>query len=358
MNHRPVLIMAGGTGGHIYPALAIADYLSARQVPVFWLGTAHGLEARLVPEKGYALHTISIGGLRGKGLMTRLLAPLKILYAIGQSLRVIRQIRPSVVLGMGGFASGPGGIAAWLSRIPLVIHEQNAIAGLTNKLLAPLASVVLQAFPNTFKPSTAAISVGNPVRAEIAQLPEPEQRWQVQHQGLHLLVLGGSLGARALNKTVPAALAELADLDIRVRHQCGAKGENETHECYRSASLQAEIEPFIADMAEAYAWADLVICRSGAMTVYELAAAGVGSILVPYPYAVDDHQHSNARYLSNNDAALIMAEEQMTADSLASCIRQLAVAGRLLEMAINARQMAVIDATRLAAEQCLELAYE
>jgi UDP-N-acetylglucosamine--N-acetylmuramyl-(pentapeptide) pyrophosphoryl-undecaprenol N-acetylglucosamine transferase len=200
--------------------------------------------------------------------------------------------------------------------------------------------------------------VGNPVRTEIAQIPAPEQRWQARHEGLHLLVLGGSLGARALNKTLPAALAELVDLDIRVRHQCGAKGEDETRECYRTAGLQAEIEPFIADMAEAYAWADLVICRSGAMTVYELAAAGVGSILVPYPHAVDDHQHSNARYLSDNDAALIMAEEQMTPDSLASSIRQLAATGRLLEMATNARKMAVIDATRLAAEQCLEVAYE
>ena len=314
-----VTIMAGGTGGHVYPALAVARALEAHNQDIVWLGTRRGLESRVIPAAGIDIEWISVKGLRRKGLLALLIAPFQLFWALLQSLGVILRRRPAVVLGMGGFVSGPGGVAAWLTRRPLVIHEQNAAAGLTNRLLARLARVVLQAFPGSFNSSVSAQTVGNPVREDIAAVPPPHERYASRQGPLRVLVLGGSQGALALNRTVPAALA-LLDKDARpvVRHQCGERTLDIAREAYATHGVDVDLTPFIEDMAEAYACADLVICRAGALTIAELCAVGVPALLVPYPAAVDDHQTANARMLGDAGAAVVLQEAGLDAARLSA----------------------------------------
>lgn len=360
-----IMIMAGGTGGHVFPALAVAQELRARGAEVFWLGTRSGMEAELVPEAGIEMEWISISGLRGKGLLGWLLAPLRLAQAMFQSLAVILRRRPMVILGMGGFVAGPGGLVSWLLRKPLLIHEQNAIAGMTNRLLARLAGRVMEAFPDTFRNSGRVIETGNPVRKEIAALPEPGQRFAGRAGELRLLVLGGSLGAQALNEMVPQALAMMAaDQRPEVWHQAGRRNIDAAQQCYKELSVAARVEPFIADMAAAYGWADLVLCRAGALTVSELAAAGVGAMLVPFPFAVDDHQSANARYLADHGAALLLPQSELSAarlkEILVGFIRDCAENNRteLLQMAEQARALARPQAVKQVAALCLEASNE
>jgi len=343
----PVLIMAGGTGGHVFPALALARALEEQSCEVIWLGTRRGIEARLVPAAGIPVEWISISGLRGKGVTALLLAPFRLTRALWESLRVMRRHRPRVVVGLGGFVSGPGGLAAWLSRRPLVIHEQNAVAGLTNRLLSRVADQVLEAFPSSFGADRRAREIGNPVRREFFALPAPEARFAVRHGALRLLVVGGSQGATRLNAVVPQALAQVAArLPIEVRHQAGERWITGARDAYAAAKIEAEVVPFIDDIAAAYAWADLVVCRSGALTISELAAAGVASILVPFPAAVDDHQTCNAGFLVRQGAAVLLPEHELTAARLAAELERLgADRATLLQMAIRARALARPRAT-------------
>lgn len=352
-----VLIMAGGTGGHVFPALAVADELKSRGVEIVWLGTRRGIEAEVIPRAGYDIAYISVTGLRGKGLLGWILAPAKLLYALSQGLSVMRRIRPSAVLGMGGFVTGPGGLAAWLLRRPLLIHEQNAIVGLTNRLLTPLAKVVMEAFPQALA-SKRALYVGNPVRSSIG-LGNSMSESKGQNQdgpGLHLLVVGGSLGATALNEVVPAALS-LLDPEKRPKlwHQTGKRHIEMAQEHYKKSKISARVEPFIDDMAAAYQWADLVLCRAGALTVSELAIAGVASILVPYPYAVDDHQTANAKYLVDAGAAVLAPQSDLTAAYLADLLIEMD-AEKVKKMGGLAKKIAMPNATNMVADQCMEYA--
>ncbi len=349
---RPVLIMAGGTGGHVFPALAVADELRSRGIPVVWLGTKAGIESRLVPQAGYPIEWLSITGLRGKSTLTLLLAPLGLLTACWQALAVLRRTKPCAVLGMGGFASGPGGLMAWLTGKPLIVHEQNAIPGLTNRILAKLARVVLQAFPGVFENGK---TTGNPVRQSICELEVPEKRFSEHRGRLRLLVIGGSLGAVKLNELVPQALARLDEAERpEVIHQTGAKNIEAAKAFYKEAGVDARVEAFIDDMPAVYQWADLVICRAGAMTVFELAAAGVASVLVPYPYAVDDHQTVNARYLEQAGAAIIQQQNVLTADWLSDVINDFSAnRERLLVMAVAARKLAIPGSAKNIADACL-----
>lgn len=351
---KKVIVMAGGTGGHVFPALAVADELRQRGIAVSWLGTRRGIESELVPANDFPIHYIQVEGLRGTGVKRLLKAPFTIVRAIWQALKVIRAEQPDVVLGLGGFASGPGGVAARLLGKPLVIHEQNAVAGTTNKLLAKIATKVMEAFPGVLPRGEWC---GNPVRQEIALLPEPSQHIAAAARPLHLLVLGGSLGAQAINQQVPEALALLSEGQRpQVRHQCGRKHEQTTQSAYQQAAVEASIEPFVDDMAAAYGWADMVICRSGALTVAELAAAGVGAILVPYPHAIDDHQTANGQWLVEAGAAELLAQSDMTAEHLAEMLqRWLSDKSRLLSMAANARKLAKTDAAVVVADACEEV---
>jgi UDP-N-acetylglucosamine--N-acetylmuramyl-(pentapeptide) pyrophosphoryl-undecaprenol N-acetylglucosamine transferase len=353
-----VLIMAGGTGGHVFPALAVARELAGRGYRIQWLGTRQGIEARLVPAAGFAIAFISVAGLRGKGVSSWLLAPLRLLRALAQALAVVRRQRPRVALGMGGFVAGPGGLAARLAGVPLVVHEQNAVAGLTNRVLARLASRVLEAFPASFPARVAALQTGNPVRAEIAALAPPEARFAGRSGPIRLLVLGGSQGATALNELAPEAVAHLAEPGAEVWHQSGRQQAEATAAAYQAARVNARVEAFIEDMAAAYAWADLVLCRAGALTITELAAAGVGSILVPYPHAVDDHQTRNARFLADAGAAVLMPQGQLTVPSLVVLVRGLQDRNRLLEMARRARALARPAATAEVVRHCLEVSHD
>jgi UDP-N-acetylglucosamine--N-acetylmuramyl-(pentapeptide) pyrophosphoryl-undecaprenol N-acetylglucosamine transferase len=355
---RPVLIMAGGTGGHVFPALAVAEYLRGRGVSVAWMGTRRGLEATLVPKAGIPMEWIGVAGWRGKGLRQRLLTPFVLARALWQAGAVLRRVRPPVVLGMGGFASGPGGVMARLLGIPLVVHEQNAIAGMTNGWLARIASRVLEAFPDTFSPARRAVTVGNPVRESIAALPPPGARWAGRGGRPRLLVVGGSQGALALNQLVPQALALLAESERpEVWHQAGGQLHAAAAAAYRNAGVTVRLTPFIEDMAEAYGWADLALCRAGALTVAELAAAGIGAVLVPFPFAVDDHQTANARFLERGGAALVLQQAGLTAEGLALTLRGLlGDRPRLLRMAEAARGLAKIDAAERVAVACLEQA--
>jgi UDP-N-acetylglucosamine--N-acetylmuramyl-(pentapeptide) pyrophosphoryl-undecaprenol N-acetylglucosamine transferase len=353
----PILIMAGGTGGHVIPALAVAQELQGRDEQIVWLGTQAGLESELVPRAGISLQRIRVSGLRGKGLMTWVLAPFRLAVAVFDALAVLIRLRPKVVLGMGGFASGPGGFAAWLLRRPLIIHEQNSVAGLTNRLLAGLAREVLEGFPGAFSRRVKTRLVGNPVRRAIIDLPAPEVRLG-QHGGrLRVLVLGGSQGARVLNETVPLALALLPeDKRPEVRHQAGEKTYDAAVAGYHSTNIEARVDRFIDDMAAAYGWADLVICRSGALTVSELAAAGLGAVLVPFPSAVDDHQTVNARFLEKAGAAVLMPQGKLTPATLAAEITRCADDRELLiKRAICARRLAQPGATKAVAELCISL---
>ncbi len=360
MTGRPILVMAGGTGGHVYPALAVAQALRQQSRDVVWLGTHRGLESRVVPAAGIAMDWVSVRGLRRKGVLALVVAPVQLAWALVQSIAVIIRRRPAAVLGMGGFVSGPGGVAAWLTRRPLVIHEQNAAAGLTNRLLARLARVVLQAFPGSFNSDVRAETVGNPVREDIAAVPPPEQRYARREGPMRLLVLGGSQGALALNRTVPAALARLPE-ELRpvVRHQCGASTVDRAREAYSAAGLQADLVPFIGDMASAYAWADLVVCRAGALTVAELCAVGLPAVFVPYPSAVDDHQTANATPMMQAGAAAIIQETELSDASLAAELKRwLTSRPALLERAKRARELAQPKALQRITEHCLQLAGE
>lgn len=352
------MIMAGGTGGHVYPALAVARYLRQQGMLVLWLGTRQGLEYKIVPDNEIPLHTVNISGIRGNGFIRLCMAPFLIGRALIESIRIMRRERPAVVLGMGGFVSGPGGIAAWLLGIPLCIHEQNAIAGLTNRLLKPFARVVLQAFPGTFRPQPGVHTPGNPVRDEILSVLPPEQRMQPDKPTINLLIIGGSLGALKLNHVVPAALAKLVnEFSFCIRHQTGARHLEVTRKRYLECKVEADIADFIEDMAGAYAWADLVVCRAGAMTIAELAAVGVGSILVPFPYAVDDHQTANARYLTDSGCAVLLPEADLNAENLATALKELCASREhLLSMARTCRSLARPRATKEVAMHCLEVA--
>ncbi len=355
---RPVMIMAGGTGGHVYPALAVARALLAEQVPVVWLGTRKGLEAKVVPEAGITIEWLSISGLRGKGVLTLLLAPLRLLYACLQVALIMLRVKPRLVLGMGGFVAGPGGIICKLLHIPLVIHEQNAIAGLTNRILSSVANSVLQAFPDTFKHSKHAYHTGNPVRADIINVTEPVARLENREGRLRLLIIGGSLGAHFLNEVVPQAIATMpVAIWPQIRHQAGRGQYDATVARYESLGVDADVTEFVDDMAEAYTWADLVICRAGAMTVSELAAVGLGSVLVPFPYAVDDHQTANARYLSEHGAAILAPQATLTVEQLGDWLSELSVdRQRLIKMASKARELAKPEATQFVLRECQAVA--
>ena len=352
---RPVLIMAGGTGGHIFPGLALARALRDQGTAVAWLGAAGGMEARLVPQHDIPFHAIPVSRLRGQGLATRLRAPWSVARAVWRAGAVIRRLRPRAVVSMGGFAAGPGGLAAWLLRRPLVVHEQNSVAGLTNRVLARLADTVLTGFPRTF---VRGIHVGNPVRSEIAALAPPEERMASRSGQSRLLVLGGSQGARRLNEVVPASVALIPPTARpQVRHQSGPAHHETAVAAWQEVGVDANVQPFIDDMAAAYAWADLVICRAGALTIAELAAAGVGAILVPFPHAVDDHQTANARYLVSAGAAQLLPESELTPSQLAERLNALLGDGpALLAMARKARAQARPDAAAAAARYCMEAA--
>ncbi len=362
---RTILIMAGGTGGHVFPALAVADYLRQKDWRVVWLGTRAGMEARLVPEKGYEMAWVKFAGMRGKGVLRWAGLPVMLLLAMWQSAVAIFRIRPDVVLGMGGFTAFPGGLMASLLAKPLVIHEQNSVAGLTNRVLACLADRVLVAFPSAFNnPGDKPIGCrkpemtwcGNPVRTDIAALPAPEQRMAGRHGKLRLLVVGGSLGAAALNEAVPLALALIAEADRpEVIHQSGARNLEKLQASYAAAGVAADARAFIDDMARMYAWCDLIVCRAGALTLAEVTAAGVASVLVPYPHAVDDHQTGNARFLSENGAAVLLPQTELNAEKLAELLHGF-TREKLLAMAMAAKKLAKPEATATVAQVCMELA--
>lgn len=351
-----VLIMAGGTGGHIFPGLAVAEALRKQNVPVRWLGAEGGMETRTVPAAGIELDVVAITGLRGKGLMRWVRMPLMLLRAVWQARRLLEANRPGCAVSFGGYAAAPGGIAAWTKGIPVLVHEQNRIPGLTNRLLTRFARKILQGFPGTFPSTQSAIDSGNPVRHEVAAVAEPQIRLAERTGPVRVLITGGSQGAQVLNQVVPGALKILMpDQAIEIRHQAGAKRVDEAVESYAAAGVDADIQPFISDMAEAYTWADLVICRSGALTVAELAAAGAASVLVPFAYAVDDHQTRNAEYLSAAGAAVILPQSTLDPQILATALKPL-ISDRavLLSMAIAARQMAIPNAAEKVVEACHE----
>lgn len=357
-NKQPTaLVMAGGTGGHVFPALATAEILQQEGVHVEWLGSRAGMEADLIKPTGIPFHGIEVKGLRGKGRLSLLLAPFKLLLALWQAMQVVRRVKPDVVLGMGGFASGPGGLAAWLLGKPLVIHEQNAVAGMTNKSLARFAYRVLEAFKGAFPAGVDTHEVGNPVRGDILQLTDPEQRLADREGPVRLLVVGGSLGAKAINERLPEALVAIpADQRPDVWHQTGKRNIDLTRKKYAELGLEdVKVVPFIEKMDEAFAWADLVLCRAGALTVSEISIAGVASVLVPFPYAVDDHQTMNARYLADMGAAELVDQTDLSKEKLIQLLTD-TLSGRdvLRDMAVKARALGKPDAGKQVADVCLE----
>jgi UDP-N-acetylglucosamine--N-acetylmuramyl-(pentapeptide) pyrophosphoryl-undecaprenol N-acetylglucosamine transferase len=353
---RTIMIMAGGTGGHIFPGLSVAEYLKGLGWRIVWLGSRAGLEAKLVAPRGYEMAWVSMSGVRGKGLLRYFTLPFELLVAFWQSAREIFRHRPDVVLGMGGYVAFPGGMMAALFRRPLAIHEQNAVAGLVNRVLAKLAARVLTGFPGTFPGATAVLWTGNPVRADIAGVSEPGTRYGARSGPLNLLVIGGSLGAQVLNETVPRALALLGGAQRpRVTHQAGGRQLDAARAAYAAAGVAADVVPFIDDMARAYAQADVIVCRAGASTIAEVAAAGIASVLVPFPHAVDDHQTRNAAFLAERAAAVLIPQTELTPERLADVLggfTREALAG----MAQRARAAAKPEATRAVAEACIGLA--
>ena len=351
-----VLIMAGGTGGHIFPALAVAEALREQGWTCVWLGVVSGMEARLVPQHGFACEWVQMAGLRGKGVKRLLGAPWMLARAVAQCRAVIRRVRPAVVIGFGGYVTAPGGIAARMSGVPVIVHEQNSVAGLANRLLAKFAVRVLTAFPGVFADNAKVRLTGNPIRDEIAHVAEPAGRYALRHGRLHVLVVGGSLGAQALNSVVPAALAQLPEAARPVViHQSGEKLLDSLRQLYAAAKVEAETVAFIDDMAAVYRDADLVICRAGALTIAELAAVGVAALLVPFPHAVDDHQTGNARFLADHGAAFLIQQQELTAERLAALLK---VVNReqLADMAVCARAKARPNATQEVARICMEVA--
>ena len=362
MPEHPVIIAAGGTGGHVYPALAVACELRDRDVAVHWVGTEKGLESRVVTESGFPFEKISVSGLRGSGLLARVKGMVNVIVALGRSVALIRRLRPAVVLGMGGYVSGPVCLAAKLCGSKMLVHEQNAVSGYTNRILARFANRVMEAFPVTFDKTGSTdhhsvVHTGNPVRKDILAIDHPQHRLRDRTGPIRILVVGGSQGARALNEIVPAAIAQLNGSGFEICHQAGRGNRTSTAERYRESNTNVDVREFIDDMADAYRWADLVVCRSGAMTVAELAAAGLASILVPYPYAVDDHQTANGQFLCDAGAALIIQESALTAQVLADEISRLCQSERLtlLSMATKAHKSIPRNATALVVEQLLEL---
>lgn len=349
---RTAVIMAGGTGGHIFPGLAVGEGLRAAGWDVHWMGAPNGMEARIVPAHGFPMLGVDFGGVRGKGLLTKLLMPARLLRAFGQAFRALRRVRPGVVLGMGGYITVPGGLMSDLTGAHLVLHEQNAVAGMSNRLLARLADRVLCAFPHTL---ARGEWVGNPVRQAIRDLAAPEQRYGERTGALRVLVVGGSLGAAALNACVPQALALLEPARRpRVVHQSGRGHLGALERLYADLGVQAECREFIDDMATAYAEADLVICRAGASTVSEVACAGVAALFVPFPHAVDDHQTANARYLADADAALLVQQRDLSPQRLAEQLRGMERDG-LVAMARRAYAMARRDAVERVVSICESL---
>lgn len=319
---KKVLIMAGGTGGHIFPGLALANYLKEKDVEVHWLGTTQGLESRLIPQNKIPLHLININGLRGKGIKILLVAPWRLSKAFWQSFKILRAIKPDVIIGMGGYVAGPGGIASWCLGLPLVIHEQNAKPGFTNKILAYFSKKILEGFSQTFHETKKVIVTGNPVRFEIETLTPPIQRLVPYRTPFRLLILGGSLGAQAINMLIPQVLTKMAPEERpEIYHQAGEKNIESTKQAYIEAGIQANVVPFIEDIAKAYGWADMVLCRAGASTVAELCSAGLGAILIPFPYAVDDHQTANANYMVKHHAAICIQQADLTAQRLVDLLQ-------------------------------------
>jgi UDP-N-acetylglucosamine--N-acetylmuramyl-(pentapeptide) pyrophosphoryl-undecaprenol N-acetylglucosamine transferase len=352
--HKTLMVMAGGTGGHVYPAMAVADNLQALGWNIVWLCTEGGMENRLIADKGYHKAMITMRGVRGKGLLGWLLLPVKLATAFKQSYQAIAKSKPNLVLGMGGFAAFPGGFMAWLMRRPLIIHEQNSVAGLTNKTLAVFAKRVLAAFPAAF--GAKATVVGNPVRSDITLVMEPVARFKDRQGPLRLLVVGGSLGAQALNEVLPKALATLTPAQRpHVIHQAGEKHIAQLQAAYQTAGVTADAKAFINDMAAMYDWADIVICRAGALTVAELSAAGVASVLVPFPHAVDDHQTTNAHYLSEAGAALLIPQTAFSVEKISALLKNL-TRETCLQMAVKARALGKPEATEHVAKICMELA--
>ncbi|MCJ8170695.1 undecaprenyldiphospho-muramoylpentapeptide beta-N-acetylglucosaminyltransferase [Atopomonas sediminilitoris] len=351
-----VLIMAGGTGGHVFPALACAREFKARGYEVHWLGTPRGIENELVPQAGLPLHLIQVTGLRGKGIKSLVKAPLELLRAVWQARQVIKTVQPVCVLGMGGYVTGPGGLAARMAGVPVVIHEQNAVAGTANRTLAPIAARVCEAFPGTFKASAKCYTTGNPVREELF-IPTP--RAPLAGRAVRLLVLGGSLGAEPLNKLVPEAIAQLPnEKRPKIKHQCGKNHVEPSVARYREAKVEAEVLPFIRDMAAAYAWADLVICRAGALTVSEVAAAGLPALLIPLPHAIDDHQTKNAEFLVQHGAARLLPQATTDAPELAAVLSEVVMQPELLlAMGAQGRAVALPNATNNVVDICLEVAH-
>jgi len=342
---KRIVIMAGGTGGHVFPALAVAQTLIEKGWQVSWLGTQKGLEGRVIPEQGIEIDWLSVAGVRGKGVLSKITAVLLLIKACLQALKILRKRKPDVVLGMGGFVAGPGGLMAKLLGIPLIIHEQNRVPGTTNRLLARMAKQVLEAFPDSFNKKLNATFTGNPLRKQFIGCAERKEA----HQGINILVVGGSQGAQILNEVVPGALAELAH--VKVRHQTGAAMQKQVESRYKELGVTAEANAFIDDMVSAYQWADLVICRSGAMTVSEVAAAGIPAIFIPLPSAIDDHQTANARYLADAGAGLILLQKDLNAASLVEHITT--IVKQLDVMSKTAKQYARLDATDVVAGVCM-----
>ena len=364
-----ILIMAGGTGGHIFPALAVADRLKADGWRVVWLGTRNGMEANVIPQRGYPMEYIAFSGVRGKGFLRLLMLPVTLLRAFWQAARVLRRLKPDVVLGVGGYVTFPGGLMASLLNRPLAIHEQNSVAGLSNRALAVVADRILAGFPRAFdekiaspvakllKPGTTVEWTGNPVRSEIVALSPPSQRFAERRDVLSILVVGGSLGAQVLNDVVPKALSQIGIAQRpHVIHQAGVKHLDALKAAYAGAAVQADIRPFIDDMAAAYRDCDLLVCRAGALTVAEICAAGIASVLVPFPHAVDDHQTFNARFLSDAGAAVLIPQTELTPTRLADLIKRF-TRQRLEQMASKARALSKPEATERVAQVCMELAH-
>jgi UDP-N-acetylglucosamine--N-acetylmuramyl-(pentapeptide) pyrophosphoryl-undecaprenol N-acetylglucosamine transferase len=346
------MVMAGGTGGHIFPALAVAEAVRAQGWRVVWMGNPEGMEARLVPQHGFEMVWVKFAALRGKGILRKLLLPINLLRGFWQAQKAIREVQPNVVLGMGGYITFPGGMMAALFGKPLVVHEQNSVAGLANRVLAGVADRIVTGFPEVLK---KGIWAGNPVRPEIAKIAPPAERFAGRDGALRLLVIGGSLGAQALNETIPQGMALLGENELpQIVHQAGEKHIEALKANYAAAGVPAHCVPFIEDMAGAYEWADLVVCRAGALTVAELAAAGVASILVPFPHAVDDHQTGNAKFLVNVGGAFLLPQGELSPEAIA-LIRNYS-RGQLLEMAEKARSLAKPDATEEVANICAESA--
>ena len=351
---KRIIVMAGGTGGHVFPALAVAELLLENGWDVSWLGTKKGLESRVVSEQGIEIDWLSVAGVRGKGLWSKITAIFNLFKACYQATKVLLKRKPDVVLGMGGFVAGPGGLMAKLLGIPLIIHEQNRVPGTTNRLLSKLANQVLEGFPGSFKHQVKAKSTGNPLRKKFL-IASKNQR-QLPASEVKLLIVGGSQGAKILNEMVPDAIAKLGglierQLKISIRHQTGETMLVEVKQRYKELSIKAEVNAFIQDMVDAYQWADLVVCRAGAMTVSEVAAMGIPAIFIPLPSAIDDHQTANARYLSDAGAGVILVQKDMNPKSLAECINR--VLNELPKMGNAAKDCAFLDATQLVAEYCI-----